>query len=129
MVIFLILFVITSVQYVMSQTGNVEWEKFKPITQAENHLALFGFPQFTHYNVGAGHQHVVVISNVDDGDADLVQKITFGFINNATDKIILDSISYTQERRYALLYFRDLGITGNASVTVTCIHEEGINLG
>jgi len=103
--------------------------EFRDSTPGINDAAIFGSVNFTHYNVGAGHQHVVVLGNVDDGDEDVVQKITFGFTNNASDKVIIDSISYITGSSYALLYFHDKGTTGNANVTVSCIDETDQLLG
>jgi len=103
--------------------------EFRDATPGVNDAAVFGSAQFTHYNVGAGHQHAAIISGVDDGDQDMVQKLTFGFINNAADKVTIDSISYISGNSYALLYFHDKGITGNANVTVSCIDEADELLG
>ena len=103
--------------------------EFRDATPGVNDAAIFGSVKFTHYNVGAGHQHVVILSNVDDGDEDIAQKITFGFTNNASDKVTVDSVSYKTGSSYALLYFHDKGITGNANVTVSCIDEADLLAG
>jgi hypothetical protein len=102
--------------------------EFRDATPGVNDAAVFGGMQFVHYNVGAGHQHVAIISGVDDGDQDVVQKLSFGYTNNSSDKVIIDSISYIPGSSYALLYFKDKGIVGNANVTISCIDEVDLSL-
>lgn len=103
--------------------------EFRDATPGVNDAAIFGDPQFTHVNVGAGHQHIAILSGVDDGDEDTEQELTFTITNNSSDKISIDSISYVKGNSFALIYFKDKGLTGDASVTVTCIDEVDKGLG
>ncbi len=97
--------------------------EFRDATPGVNDVATFGMPQFTHINVGQGVEHYVIISQVDDGDADVDQVIFFDYVNNSPELIVIDSIVYNPGESFALIYFRDLGMTGNASLTLSCIDE------
>ncbi len=97
--------------------------EFRDATPGVNDVATFGLPEPFHINVGQDTEHFIILPQVDDGDADADQDIFFSYVNNSTDKIIIDSIIYHAGDNYALVYFRDLGLTGNASLTISCIDE------
>ncbi len=97
--------------------------EFRDATPGVNDVATFGMPGFNHINVGQGTEHIVIIPNVDDGDADVEQNIFFDYVNNSPDMILVDSIVYHAGDTYALVYFRDEGLTGNASLTLSCLDE------
>ncbi len=90
-------------------------------TPGVNDLATFGIPSYPHINVGAGNQHYVIIPNVDDGDPDMEQELIFDYTVDSTNMISVDSLVHQNGDNFAILYFKDLGVTGNAAVTVSVI--------
>ena len=63
--------------------------EFRDATPGVNDVATFGMPEITHMNVGQGTEHIVILSQVDDGDADMAQNIFFDYINNSPELIML----------------------------------------
>ena len=83
----------------------------------------FDEPTPIHVNVGTGDRYFVLIPNVDDGVEGEDQNITFDYIVNTPELIEVDTVEYTAGDNYAVLYFYDKGMTGNASVSLTATNE------
>ncbi len=103
--------------------------KFVSTEVGVNNPASFGFPVFTHVNVGTDNQHFVIIPDVDDGYIHDIQEIIFEYENLSTDRIIIDSLSYETGSKFALMYFRDLGAQGFATVKLSAIDEVALGEG
>lgn len=93
-----------------------------------NNAAVFTAPSPDPFNTNTG-QNIVVIPNVDDGDAGKVQDIVFTAQSGNTDLVEIDSVSYEPGAQYALLYFKEKGAAGEVSISLQCQDQEDIDAG
>ena len=75
--------------------------------------------------IQASGRNIILINNVDDGDAGSVQNITFTATSSDVTKVVIDSITFNKNNKFAVLYIHELGVLGNSTISVTAKDDGG----
>lgn len=102
--------------------------QFRDNTPGVNNIATFDIPYIPDYFLGTG-QNIIVVPNVDDGDEGEEQDIVFTLENQNTEVLTIDSLVYHAGDRMALIYFTELGVGGQAAMTLSCQDQVDIDAG
>ncbi len=69
-------------------------------------------------------QNILILPNVDDGDEDKEQELTFEITSQSPDLLVIDSVNYNPANKIALIYATEQGAAGTVGVDVT-IRDNG----